>query len=213
MTHKLFWNDPYQTTLETEVTHVAGAEVEVRETIFFAFSGGQESDSGSIGGYPVLEAQKQGVRIVYTLPAEHHLTPGMPVQIRIDGARRYRLMRLHFAAEMVLQLVYQLKPGILRIGAHISADKARVDFASDTSLAPLFAPIEAQALALINSDLPIHTEFSDVAAERRFWRVDGFAQMACGGTHPRSTGEIGPLALKRKNTGKGKERIEVMLLT
>lgn len=56
------------------------------------------------------------------------------------------------------------------------------------------------------------TDFSDVVAQRRFWTVDGFATMACGGTHPATTGEIGMLTLKRKNTGKGKERIEVMLL-
>lgn len=213
MTQKLFWNDPYQTRLDTEVTQVDGDQVWLRETIFFAFSGGQESDSGSIGGYPVLLAQKQGLEIAYTLPADHTLTPGTPVHISIDGARRSQLMRLHFAAEMVLQLMYQLRPGILRIGAHISADKARIDFASDSSLSPLFAVLEEQTLALVNRDLPIQTAFSDVAAERRFWSVEGFAQMPCGGTHPRSTGEIGPLALKRKNTGKGKERIEVMLLS
>ena len=56
------------------------------------------------------------------------------------------------------------------------------------------------------------TDFSDVDAQRRFWRVDGFATMTCGGTHPASTGEIGMLTLKRRNTGKGKERIEVMLV-
>jgi Ser-tRNA(Ala) deacylase AlaX len=36
--------------------------------------------------------------------------------------------------------------------------------------------------------------------------------MACGGTHPRSTAEVGALRLKRKNIGKGKERIEISLL-
>lgn len=36
--------------------------------------------------------------------------------------------------------------------------------------------------------------------------------MACGTTHPASAGEIGMRMLKRRNTGKGKERIEVMLL-
>jgi Ser-tRNA(Ala) deacylase AlaX len=35
--------------------------------------------------------------------------------------------------------------------------------------------------------------------------------MACGGTHPRTTAEVGALRLKRKNTGRGKERIEILL--
>ncbi|KVW18550.1 alanyl-tRNA editing protein [Burkholderia cepacia] len=212
MTQKVFWDDPYRTTLDTVVTHVDGERVQVDATIFFAFSGGQESDAGSLGGYQVIRAEKQGLDIVYTLPHDHSLSVGDRVTWRIDWVRRYRLMRLHFAAEMVLQLVYRLRPGIERIGAHIGQDKARIDFASDTSLSPLFPEIESAAADLSMRDLRIVTGFSDVDAQRRFWTVDGFATMACGGTHPASTGEIGMLALKRRNTGKGKERIEVMLV-
>ncbi|ALX14470.1 alanyl-tRNA editing protein [Burkholderia cepacia JBK9] len=212
MTRKVFWDDPYRTTLDTVVTHVDGDRVQVDATIFFAFSGGQESDAGALGDYPVIQAEKRGLDIVYTLPHDHALRIGDHVTWRIDWARRYRLMRLHFAAEMVLQLVYRLRPGIERIGAHIAQDKARIDFASDTSLSPLFPEIESAAADLSKRDLRIVTDFSDVDAQRRFWTVDGFATMACGGTHPATTGEIGMLTLKRKNTGKGKERIEVMLL-
>lgn len=212
MTRKVFWDEPYRTTLDTVVTLVNGDQVKVDSTIYFAFSGGQESDSGSLGGYPVINAEKRGLDIVYTLPHEHALRVGDFVTWQIDWERRYRLMRLHFAAEMVLQFIYRLRPGIERIGAHIAQDKARIDFASDSSLSPLFAEIESTALDLTTRDLPILTDFSDVQAQRRFWKVDGFATMACGGTHPKSTDEIGALKLKRKNTGKGKERIEITLL-
>lgn len=211
-TQKLFWQDPYRTELQTQVTAVEGDAVRLAQTVFFAFSGGQESDSGTLAGLTVLAAEKHGLDIVYTLPAGHGLQVGSEVELRIDWARRYRLMRLHFAAEMVLQLVYQLEPDIARLGAHISADKARIDFARETSIATLFPQIEPQVVALLKADLPIITPFSDEAAQRRYWQVEGFATMACGGTHPRSTGEIGALKLKRKNTGKGKERIEITLL-
>lgn len=211
MTLKHFWSAPYQTELDTVVTAVDGDRVQLRETVFFAFSGGQESDTGTLAGYPVVLAQKQGMEIVYTLAAGHSLKVGDPACIRIDWPRRYRLMRLHFAAEMILQLVYRHRPGIERLGAHISADKARIDFASETSLATLFPVLEQEAARLIEEDRPILTAFSDQSTERRYWAVEGFAQMACGGTHPRSTGEIGRLILKRKNTGKGKERIEILL--
>ncbi|WP_150623929.1 alanyl-tRNA editing protein [Pandoraea horticolens] len=211
MTRKIFWDDPYRTTLDAVVTRVNGDLIQVDSTIFFAFSGGQESDAGSFGGYPVVKAEKRGLDIAYTLPHGHTLRVGDVATWQIDWARRYRLMRLHFAAEMVLQLVYRLRPGIERIGAHISQDKARIDFASDVSLLSLFAEIELTAVDLTKRDLPIVTDFSDVRAQRRFWKVDGFATMACGGTHPRSTGEIGAVKLKRKNRGKGKERIEITL--
>ena len=211
MIRKIFWMDAYRTAHITRIAGVDNQRVRLEETIFFAFSGGQESDAGTVGGHPVLAAEKEGLDIVYTLPPNHGLRAGDKVEVAIDRDRRYRLMRLHFAAEMVLQIIYKLRPGIERIGAHISADKARVDFALDGSIAALFPQIEAQVATLLAADLPIVTAFADEAAERRYWEIDGFARMPCGGTHPRRTAEVGAIKLKRKNTGKGKERIEITL--
>ena len=45
--------------------------------------------------------------------------------------------------------------------------------------------------------------------EQRYWEVPNFARVPCGGTHLKRTSEVGKLSLKRKNIGKGKERIEV----
>lgn len=211
MTQKIFWQDPYLTELKTTVVAVRGDQVYLQSTIFFAFSGGQESDAGTVGGYPVLAAAKDGLDIAYTLPHGHALQVGDAVELRVDWERRYRLMRLHFAAEMILQLVYRHCPGIERIGAHISADKARIDFAREDSIAALFPVLEREAGALVAAGKPIETDFTDQQAQRRYWEVQGFARMACGGTHPRSTAEIGSLTLKRKRLGKGKERIEITL--
>ncbi len=211
MVRKIFWLDAYRTAHKTRIAGVDNQRVRLEETIFFAFSGGQESDAGTVAGHPVLAAEKEGLDIVYTLPPNHGLGAGDEVEVAIDRDRRYRLMRLHFAAEIVLQIIYKLRPGIERIGAHISADKARVDFALDSSIAALFPQIEAQVATLLAADLPIVTAFADEATERRYWEVDGFARMPCGGTHPRRTAEVGAIKLKRKNTGKGKERIEITL--
>ena len=211
MVRKIFWLDAYRTAHKTRIAGVDNQRVRLEETIFFAFSGGQESDAGTVAGHPVLAAEKEGLDIVYTLPPNHGLRAGDEVEVAIDRDRRYRLMRLQFAAEMVLQIIYKIRPGIERIGAHISADKARVDFALDSSIAALFPQIEAQVATLLAADLPIVTAFADEATERRYWEVDGFARMPCGGTHPRRTAEVGAIKLKRKNTGKGKERIEITL--
>ena len=63
----------------------------------------------------------------------------------------------------------------------------------------------------MRADLPIVSAFADEAAERRYWEIAGFARVPCGGTHPRRTGEIGEVVLKRRNVGRGIERIEVRL--
>jgi Ser-tRNA(Ala) deacylase AlaX len=211
MTRKRFWTEPYLTELQTRVATVDGAAVTVEETIFYAESGGQESDAGTIGGRAVARAEKRGREIVYTLADGHGLAAGDAVRIEIDWTRRHRLMRLHLAAELVLELVYRALAGVEKTGAHISADKARIDFAWPESIAPLVPALAADANALVAADHPIVSAFSDEDNERRYWEIAGFARVPCGGTHLRRTGEIGAIALKRDNRGKGQQRIVITL--
>ncbi|MEM9950143.1 MAG: alanyl-tRNA editing protein [Chloroflexota bacterium] len=207
---KIFWQDPYQTQVDTIVMSVNGNHITLAETIFYAFAGGQERDYGTIAGYPVLDAHKEGLEIIYTLPDEHTLQVGDAVHVEIDWERRYALMRLHFAAEIVLEVVTQ-DYGIEKIGAHIAQDKSRIDFLHNESIKPLLPDITHRANQLIVANHPITSAFSHELSERRYWMIDGFAKVACGGTHPKTTGEVGKIRLKRKNTGKGKERIEIYL--
>lgn len=207
---KKFWDESYLTELEAKVTGVNGECVTVDKTIAFAFSGGQESDNGTIGGYKILRAEKQGKQIVYQLE-NHTLSVGNPVLIRIDWNRRYKLMRLHFAAEVVLELVMQHFNRPEKIGAHISEDKARIDFCWDGSISTIFSFLYDEIEKLVKSNLSIMSSFGDMEKEVRYWEIEGFAKVPCGGTHLRRTGEMGGLLLKRNNIGKGKERIEIYL--
>jgi Ser-tRNA(Ala) deacylase AlaX len=211
MTKKMFWKNPYKTHHETELTAVSDEGITLEETIFYAFSGGQESDSGSIGGFPVIDAYKSGKEIFYSLPENHALSVGDRVTVEIDWDRRYRLMRLHFAAEVVLELISRDLVGSKKIGAHISAEKARIDFAWPQSISEILPGIKKQAERIIDADSKIISEFSDEEAERRYWQVEGFAKVGCGGTHLKHTGEVGEILLRRKNIGKGKERVEIYL--
>ena len=211
MTEKVFWQDPYQVSLAAEVASVAGDEVTLDRTIFYALSGGQESDRGTIGGKAVLEARKTGREIVYRLESGHGLEAGQAVQVEIDWQRRYRLMRLHQAAEIVLESVYRQFPATEKVGAHIAEDKARIDFSWEGNISGLFPGLQATLDDLVAADKEIVSAFSDETAERRYWTIEGFAKVPCGGTHLKRTGEIGAVTLKRKNPGKGKERIEIYL--
>ena len=211
MTRKLFWDDPYRTTLDTTIASLDGPDITVAETIFYAFAGGQERDHGTIAGRAVAHARRAGTEIIYTLEDAHGLKPGDPARIAIDWERRYALMRLHFAAELVLEVVYQTLGSIEKIGAHIAQDKARIDFAWPDNLAPLLPAVAESVHAIVAADRAITSAFSDTANERRYWEIPGFARVACGGTHLRRTREVGPIELRRKNVGKGKERVEIYL--
>ena len=211
MTEKIFWQNPYQTVHACAIATVNANRVTVSSTIFYAFSGGQESDRGTIAGFQVLDARKDGFEIVYSLPENHSLETGQIVRMEIDWVRRYRLMRLHFAAELVLELTYRMLPDAAKVGAHIAQEKARIDFTWAQSIAPLLPEIASQANKIIESNLEIISAFEDEAKERRYWEIKGFSRVPCGGTHVHRTGEIGLIKLKRDNIGRGKERIEIFL--
>ncbi len=208
---KVFWDNPYQRQLTTKVASVVKNRVSLEETIVFSFSGGQESDKGSINGKPILDSFIEGNFIYYILEEDHGFSPGDIVLLEIDWPRRYRLMRLHFAAELILEIVTR-KLELEKIGAHIGETKARIDFIYDRNISSMFEEILAEYNDIIRQDKIIKTGFSDVNAQRRYWEIEDFSKVPCGGTHVKSTAEVGFVTLKRKNIGNSKERIEISLV-
>lgn len=208
---KVFWDNPYQSHLETRVVSADNNRILLEETIAFSFSGGQESDTADINGLRVIDSEIDGNLIHYTLPDGHNLKPGNTVTMNIDWPRRHRLMRLHFAAELILELVTR-KLKLEKIGGHIAETKARIDFFCDKNISFLFEDLLCDYNAIIQKNQTIKTGFTDIKNQRRFWEIEGFSKVACGGTHVRSTSEVGFISLKRINIGGGKERIEIKLL-
>lgn len=208
---KVFWDNPYQQSLTTTVSDVSHNRVLFKETIAFSFSGGQESDKAYINGRPILNSEIVGNLIYYHLEEGHGLQTGNTVEMIIDWARRYRLMRLHFAAELILELVTK-KIAIQKIGAHIAETKSRIDFVYDQNIACIFEDILAEYNEIIQKDLIIKTGFTDIEHQRRYWEIEGLSKVSCGGTHVKSTAEVGFVTLKRKNVGSSKERIEIVLM-
>lgn len=209
---KVFWDNPYQTSLITTVSSVDQNRISFVETIAFSFSGGQESDRAHINGLPILDSKIEGNLIYYILPNEHGLSPGDKVIMEIDWNRRYKLMRLHFAAELILELVTR-KLNIEKIGAHIAETKARIDFVYDKNISFIFERLLNEYNEIIASDRAIKTGFTDIEKQRRYWEIEGFSKVPCGGTHVKSTNEVGYITLKRVNVGGGKERIEIKLVS
>lgn len=207
---KVFWENPYQDLLTTKVVEVNKNRVLLAETIAFSFSGGQESDMAWINDIAIIDSVIAGRLIYYTLPEDHGLTVGESVTMKIDWSRRYKLMRLHFAAELILELVTR-KLNLEKIGAHIAETKARIDFFYDKNIGSILDELLHDYNQIITSDLPIKTGFSDVENQRRFWEIQVFSKVSCGGTHVKSTAEVGYVSLKRVNIGANKERIEIRL--
>jgi Ser-tRNA(Ala) deacylase AlaX len=210
---KLFWEDPYLKTCTAKVMNIADGCITLDKTIFFAFSGGQASDSGSINDYPVIEANKADHEIFYQIDQAHNLQVGQQVEVVIDWDKRYKIMRLHFAAEIVLELMIQYSNNPKKIGANITAEKARVDFEWEGNISETFPLLEEKIQEIIDLNATIVSNFSDEIKEIRYWEIADFAKVPCGGTHIKNTGEVGTVLLKRgKRLGANKERIEIYII-
>ncbi len=236
MTDYLFRDDPYLT--EATATVVAGGEggVELDRTIFYATSGGQPGDTGTLttaeGAVAIAGAihpDGERTRILHQLAADVPLpAAGTPVTLHLDWDRRYRLMRMHTA----LHLLSVVMPyGVT--GGSIGEDRGRLDF--DMPEPPADVPaLEAALNAHVAADLPVMAEWitEEALAARpemvktmkvkppsgqgrvRLVRIgagDGTIDLQpCGGTHVRATGEIGPLRIGRIEK-KGRENRRVSL--
>lgn len=211
-TDKFFWVDPYLKELEAKVVSVEDNLIALDKTILFSFSGGQQSDSGTINGYKVLGSHIVGKQIFYEIEPNNNFKVGDSVLIKLDWEKRYNIMRLHFAAELILELVYQDYSHPEKIGANITSDKARVDFFWEGNISDIFQELQKKFDVIVSQNYKIISDFSDIESELRYWQIQGFAKVPCGGTHIKSTAEIGKINLKRVNTGSGKERIEITLL-
>lgn len=209
-TRRLFWEDPYQNECEANVILAKDNEIVLDQTVFYAFSGGQASDAGSINGIPVKETRKSGDEIVYMFDSPHNLKEGDKVTVKIDPERRMRLMKLHSASHLVYFLIDE-KIGLKKIiGSNVTEDKGRLDYEYPKAISPILPEVETMANELFNQDFDISIYPDPDDPSKRWWECKGW-KVPCGGTHVKNTNEIGNVRLKRKNIGSGKERIEIYL--
>ena len=233
MTEEIFRDDAYARTCESVVTAVDGAGIRLDRTVFYPAGGGQPGDTGVLG-----TARGQSVAVVDTLkrqatveflhvPAEGApaLAPGDRVSAEIDWERRYRHMRMHTCLHLLCAVV----PGGVTGGA-IGAAKGRLDFdLPDVTLDKEHITAELNRLIEENHSLaPKWITDEELAASPELVRtksvkppsglgrvrvidIPGVDLQPCGGTHVRTTGEIGRVRIgKIENKGRHNRRINVL---
>ncbi len=210
-TKLLFYEDQYMAECEAKVISIQGSEVVLDQTIIFAFSGGQASDSGTINGINIIESKKNEDNITYILESEPNFKVGDVVKVKIDPIKRNKLMRLHSAVHIAALLLEEKIGKKEIIGSNIDESKGRLDYEYPEPISGLLPELEEKSNKLIEEGAEIKT-FYDIQEKGKRWWVCNNWEMPCGGTHPKNTKEIGPIKLKRKNIGAGKERIEIYLV-
>lgn len=235
MTEFLFRDDSYlQSTPATVVDVTEDGGIVLDRTVFYAASGGQPGDNGTItlaDGSVIVVAtaihpEGDKTRIVH-VPAEgqRSVAVGDVVTADIDWDRRYRLMRMHTALHL-LSVVFPFAV----TGGSVGEDKGRLDF--DMPEVPEDLPaLEAALNAMVDANHAVTQEWitdAEMAANPdliktmnvkppmgqgrvRLIRIGDVDLQPCGGTHVRNTQEIGRLALgKIEKKGKQNRRVSVV---
>ena len=210
---KVLWDNPYLGRLNLKIIQLNEDEVLFVQSIAFSFSGGQESDSATFNGIQIVSSRIDGLNIRYMFAPNHGFVIGDCGVMEIDWHRRNRLMRYHMLCELVLAITNkyfgkverELRPedidnvGIVKVMAKMSDQGAYVDFDHD-DLRPHIPAIQSELNKIIAADLPIEKGYIDEEIQERFWRIEGLAIIPCGGTHVRSTRELGSATLTRART-------------
>ena len=203
-----YYEDPYLKELETEVTHVDGTTICLQDTIFYPTGGGQPHDQGTISDIPVLDVREDET-IIHSLERAP-FSPKDIVLCALDWEYRYKVMRMHSALHLLFDIAGELFKITASAGSSVGADKSRLDFVYDETFDDQKRGIlQEKFAAVVDEDRPIAIWWE---GSKRLVQIEGYSVMPCGGLHTKSTKEIGYLSdLKRKNVGKGKERLEVFL--
>ena len=231
MTEELFRKDSYLKECDADVTAVEGQAVAVDRTVFYPLGGGQPGDTGSMS-WPAGEARIVDTRYGETGEILHLVEDGSPlpevgdtVHLELDWDRRYRHMRMHTAMHLLGAV---LKYGVT--GGNISADKSRLDFDMEDSVDK--EAVGDALLTLVAEDHPIHCRWisdADLDANPelvrtmsvqpprgkgavRLLEIEGVDLQPCGGTHLKSTAEVGKVRIgKVEKKGRRNRRVNIHL--
>ena len=231
-TQLLFRDDPYQTESEATVLAINDRRgIILDRTVFYATGGGQPGDSGrlvSSAGDTAVATTVYGddkTEIVH-VPGEDQPLPetGETLTAAIDWDRRHRHMRIHTG----LHLLSVIMPFPVT-GGQIKAGEGRLDFDVGGTIPPK-DELSDRLNQLVRADHPVSQEWitdEELRANQalvktmkvmppmgtgqvRLIRIVDIDLQPCGGTHVRSTAEIGELAIgKIESKGRQNRRVRI----
>lgn len=205
MTKLLHRADAYITSFKAHVTVVGEQHLILDRTAFYARSGGQAGDTGSIAGVAVRDTYYlPDGSVAHEVPLDRQLpVVGASVVGAIDWDRRYRLMRLHSAQHLLYLAMGALYKLDQDRGGDISPERCRVDVAHERLSGPELelGEIRDWVAAAIAANLEIVRRTDPAVPGRWIWSIDGLPEIGCGGTHVRSTAEVGSIDIHLTRKG------------
>jgi misacylated tRNA(Ala) deacylase len=233
-TDLIFLQDAYARTADSQVIAVDGQRLTLDRTVFYPTGGGQPHDTGTLrwdgGEARVVSVRKEGGDVWHTVEGD---TPpaGASVVGEIDWQRRHQLMRTHTALHVLCGVIWN-EWGVPVTGGNMEPLTARMDFELDPTPEGFGRRVEELVAAEVAADRPIEVSFvpraeavldealirtkvnlvPESVAQIRVVDIVGLDKQADGGTHVRSTGEVGRVrVVKTESKGKGNKRVRIAI--
>jgi alanyl-tRNA synthetase len=218
MTDRLYYNDSYLRQFQARVVEIAddGRRICLDRTAFYPSSGGQPFDVGTLGGVAVRDVIDEGDRVVHVL--DGMVAPG-EISGEIDWTRRFDHMQQH-TGQHLLSAVFEELFGIATVSFHMGAEVSSIDV-SAASLDPRQVErVEERCAQIVAEARPVLITFEDASADLglrkasertgilRIVSIEQLDRSACGGTHVRSTAEIGAIGIRKLEKIRGTTRVE-----
>jgi alanyl-tRNA synthetase len=217
----------------TRIRHAAPgkAKVALDRTPFYAESGGQTGDTGTIGGYRVTNTTKSQNICWHDIEGENlESLLGKEVKATVESPRRSKTQRHHTATHLLqASLRHHLGTSVNQAGSYNGPDNLRFDFTHGKALSQeeiqkveqtVNEEILKNTVVTTYADLPIAEAkakgamalFGEKYGDKvRMVEIGEFSKELCGGTHVRTTGEIGLFKIvSESSAASGVRRIEAV---
>ena len=228
----IFEENAYTKEIETRIKGIdtKNKTVELENTIFYGKSGGQPGDIGKIiAGDQEIEVSdtiKADGSIKNILENLNGLSKNQNIIARINWDKRYKYMRMHSALHL---MCVSIPLGVT--GGQIGYDKSRLDF-NDPDKEIKKEELQEKINTLMKEDHEITYEYIDsqilksqpelvrtmsvkppnIEGKLRFVKIGNVDFQPCGGTHVRSTKEVGKITIgKIENKGRMNRRVNILI--
>lgn len=219
---KLYYADAYKKDFTTKVIKQNYDEennlyVVLNETAFYPTGGGQPHDTGTLNGIPVINVEEVDGEIRHFIVEQLHTEE---VEGKIDWERRFDHMQQH-AAQHILSATFWDYFNIPTIGFHLGKETVTIDL--DTENLPTETVEKAVQIAnkIVFENHPIRIEWMNLEEAKtlplrkeptmtdniRVVIIENYDYNGCGGTHPKHTGEVGPIQVLGWERNKGGIRL------
>ena len=217
---RLYYTDAYLRHFRALVTESAGNRLYLDRSAFYPSSGGQPNDLGTIAGIPVLDVIDEGDRVAHITASP---IDASEVECEIDWARRFDHMQQHTGQHLLSAVLADLL-GAQTVGFHLGSESSAIDVTANSLTDSQAAEAEVRANGIVFENHAVRVSFEDAAealaagvrkrSDRdgtlRIITIAGVDRSACGGTHVRATGEIGPVLIRKLDRAHGATRVEFL---